>query len=85
MRDAGIQDGDYVIVDRSITPAHGRIVVAVVDGEYTVKRLYRRRGTVRLECANPTFAHIDFKDGQELAVWGVVTWTFRAHNAGVSR
>lgn len=84
MRDAGIQDGDYVIVDRSVTPAHGRIVVAVVDGEYTVKRLYKRKGVVRLDCANPTFANIELKDGQELYVWGVVTWTFRAHVSNVS-
>lgn len=84
MRDAGIQDGDYVIVDRSVTPAHGRIVVAVVDGEYTVKRLYKCKGVVRLDCANPTFANIELKDGQELYVWGVVTWTFRPHTSSVS-
>src|SRR5690606_28592944 len=84
MRDAGIQDGDYVIGDRSVTPAHGRIVVAVVGGEYTVKRLYKRKGLVRLDCANPTFANIELKDGQELYVWGVVTWTFRPHTSSVS-
>lgn len=84
MRDAGIHDGDYVIVDRSVTPVHGRIVVAVVDGEFTVKRLYKRKGLVRLDCANPTFANIELKDGQELYVWGVVTWTFRAHISNVS-
>lgn len=84
MRDAGIIDGDYVIVDRSITPTHGHIVVAVVDGEFTVKRLFKRKGLVRLDCANPTFANIELKDGQELTIWGVVTWTFRAHSHHVS-
>src|SRR5438094_414502 len=48
MRDAGIDDKDVVLVDRAITPAHGHIVVAVVDGEFTVKSLWKRGARVRL-------------------------------------
>src|SRR5690606_10303461 len=59
MRDAGIDDGDYVVVDRSLTAKHGSIVVAVVDGEFTIKRLYKRRGVVRLMAANPTYPNIE--------------------------
>ncbi|CAM5557951.1 LexA family protein [Eoetvoesiella caeni] len=77
MRDADIDDGDYVIVDRSIQAQHGHIIVAVVDGEFTIKRLFRKRGCVRLLAANPTFPNIEFKEGQELIVWGVVTWAFK--------
>lgn len=77
MRDVGIEDGDYVVVDRSLEPRHGRIVVAVVDGEFTIKRLHKRNGYVRLMSANPTFGHIELKDNQELTVWGVVTWTLK--------
>jgi DNA polymerase V len=84
MREAGIDDGDYAVVDRSITPAHGQIVVAVVDGEYTIKRLYRRGHRVRLDAANPTFPNIELRDGQELVVWGVVTWTIKCHLPGAA-
>lgn len=79
MRDAGIEDGDFVVIDRSVQPKHGHVIVAVVDGEFTIKRLYSKKGAVRLVAANPTFPDIDFKDGQELIVWGVVTWTLKQH------
>ncbi len=73
MAGAGIADGDLLVVDRSLEAASGDIVVAVIDGELTVKRLWRRGGRVRLLAENPAFAPIELKDGQELAVWGVVT------------
>ena len=46
MRDAGIDDGDYVVIDRSIEAKHGQVVLAVVDGEFTIKRLFKRAGRV---------------------------------------
>ena len=82
MRDAGIDDGDLVVIDRSVNAKHGQIVVAVVDGEFTIKRLYKKRNLVRLEAANPTFPNIDLRDGQELIIWGVVTWTLKRHTHG---
>ena len=69
----GIRDGDLLVVDRSLEAASGDIVVAVVDGELTVKRLWRRGGRVRLIPEAAGFEPIEFKDGQELTVWGVVT------------
>lgn len=77
MRDAGIQDGDVLVVDRAIEPETGMIVVAAVDGELTVKRYVRRRvggeDRVTLLAANPEHEPIELRDGQELYVWGVVT------------
>ena len=73
MREAGIDDGDTLVVDRAIKPQHGHIVVAVVDGEFTVKQLYQRAGRVRLKAANPTFPDIEPKDGQTVEIWGVVS------------
>ena len=73
MCEAGIDDGDTLVVDRAIKPRHGHIVVAVVDGEFTVKQLYQRAGRVRLKAANPTFPDIEPKDGQTVEVWGVVS------------
>ena len=49
------------------------IVVAVVDGDFTVKRLHQRAGRIKLKAANPTFADTVPKDGQTLEIWGVVT------------
>jgi DNA polymerase V len=72
MTDAGICEGDVIVVDRSIKPKSGQIVVAVVDGEFTVKQLVMRAGVVKLRAANPTFKDIVLKEGQELVVWGVV-------------
>lgn len=73
MRDAGIFDGDVLLVDRAIKPQHGKIVVAVVDGEFTCKQLYLRNGRLKLKAANPTFPDIVPKEGQQVEVWGVVT------------
>lgn len=73
MVDAGIDDGDELIVDRAVTPEHGRIVVAAVDGELTVKRFYQRDGVVRLIAENQEHPDIEILDGQELLIWGVVT------------
>ena len=73
MKDAGIFDGDMLVVDKAIKPRHGHIVVAVVDGEFTVKYLYQRAGRVKLKPANVTYPEITPKEGQTLEVWGVVT------------
>lgn len=70
---AGIRDGDILIVDKSITASDGDIVIATVDGEFTVKRLEKRLGLVRLMPENPEFKPIEFKNEQELVVFGVVT------------
>jgi len=80
MTGAGIFEGDTMVVDRSLEAASGSVVVAVVDGELTVKRLSIRRGKVRLLAENPEFTPIEFKDGQELVVWGVVTYVIHPVN-----
>ena len=58
MRDAGILDGDYVVAERVSTADDGEIVVAMIDDEATVKRLYREKEGVRLQPANPDFQPI---------------------------
>lgn len=73
MINAGIHDGDIIVVDRSVQPVDRSVVVAVVDGELTVKRLIMRSGTAELHAENPKYAPIRFQDGQELIIWGVVT------------
>jgi len=74
---AGIFNGDLLVVDRSLNPTSGSIVIAVVDGELTVRRLIRHEVTVILKPENPSFKEIEFRDEQELQVWGVVTSTIK--------
>lgn len=73
MVEAGIHDGDILVVDKSITAADGCVVIALLDGQFTVKTLEKKRGKIRLMPANPEFQPIELKDEQELQIWGVVT------------
>lgn len=73
MRNARIFDGDLLPVDRSIEPKHGHIVLAMIDGEFTIKRLYQRGRIVELHPDNHHFQPIRFVEGQELRILGVVT------------
>ncbi|MBP6818366.1 MAG: translesion error-prone DNA polymerase V autoproteolytic subunit [Ferrovibrio sp.] len=71
MRDAGILDGDLLIVDRSIPPVHGHIVVAGIDGDLTVKRLRRQGRRAWLVAANPDFPPIEITDREDAVIFGV--------------
>ena len=66
----GIFPNDLLIVDRSIEPTHNKIVIAIVDGEYTVKRLYKQGNVIKLLAENDTYPPIEIKG--ELEIWGVV-------------
>ena len=74
MRDAGIHSGDTLIVDKSVTPYDRQIVVAMIDGEFTVKRFRKRNGKIFLEAENPAFDPIEVGENQELTIWGSVTY-----------
>jgi len=77
MVEAGISDGDMLVVNRALVPQHMDVVVAEVDGEFTVKHFCQRAGQVSLRAANPTFPPILLKEGQTLTICGVVTFTVR--------
>jgi DNA polymerase V len=78
MTDAGIQDGDLLVVDRSITPLPGMVVIATVNGEFTVKR-YRKQGDrVWLEPGNKDYPAIEIGPDTEFQVFGVVRWRIGA-------
>ncbi|SEO34019.1 DNA polymerase V [Nitrosospira multiformis] len=72
MTGANIHDGDLLVVDRSIEPKHGHIILAVINNEYTVKRLYSMDGMIELWAENPAYPPIRVREHEELRVWGVV-------------
>lgn len=78
MRGAGIADGDELLVDRGVAAEDGRIVVADIDGELTVKRLKRTATGWLLQASNPDFADIPIGEKNELNIWGVVTCVLHA-------
>jgi DNA polymerase V len=82
---AGIHDGDKVVVDRALKPKHKDIVVAVVNGEYTIKRLYQYKGRIELRPENPDFPSMTFNEGQELQIWGVVVGVVRRYSSHSGR
>lgn len=70
---AGIHSGDILVVDRSLTPKHGNIVIAVIDGELTVKRLKSTADSLVLAAENPNYPPLTIHEGMDFRIWGVVT------------
>ena len=75
MTGANIHDGDMLVVDRSIEARHRHIVLAVINNEYTVKRLFCADGVIELHAENSAYAPIRFQEHEELQVWGVAVGT----------
>lgn len=73
MINAGINDNDILVVDRSIKPSHGKIIIAVLDGQMTVKRLYKSSGRIMLMPENDLYKPIEIQDHMNMEIWGVVT------------
>jgi DNA polymerase V len=73
MTGVGIYSGDLLIVDRAITPTNGSIIIAVVNGDLTVKRLHQSHGHITLLPENPAYEPIEIGHDVDFAVWGVVT------------
>jgi DNA polymerase V len=71
MRDAGILNGDLLVVDRAVEPRAGRVVVAVLDGGFTLKYLNRHQGRWRLEAAHPDYPPLELGDCDDARIWGV--------------
>ncbi len=74
MLGAGIHDGDLLVIDRSVDPAPGKAVVAIIDGELTVKYYKRDKGRTLLVPANPNYKPMDITNCEDATIWGVVTY-----------
>lgn len=80
---AGIQDGDYVVVDRSLRPRAGDVVVAVIDGLPSAKQVCRgQAGQLVLDFADAAGTELVLDEASEALVWGVITWSLTPHRPG---
>ena len=75
---SGIQNHDLIIVDKSIIPRPGNIVIAMIDGEFTVKRLEKKNDELYLKSENDNYPDFNFKNHNEIQIWGVVIYSI--HN-----
>ncbi len=73
MKNAGINSGDILVVDRAVAPADNKIIVAILNGEFTVKRMAKNRNGLFLMPENPNYEPIEIKGEMDFEVWGVVT------------
>ena len=78
MIDAGIDDGDLIVIDKSLEPKDGKIAVCFIDGEFTVKRLKVRKGVVWLIPENKNYKPLKISDESELIIWGIVTHVLKS-------
>lgn len=85
MLGAGIFPGDLLIVDRALNPVNGSIVIAVIDGEFTVKRLSMSKNKVELRPENRAFKPIPITEDTDFQVWGVVAYVVHVLRTGTSK
>jgi DNA polymerase V len=78
MMGAGLDDGDLLVIDRSLEPKDGKIAVCFIDGEFTVKRLKISVGVLYLMPANTRYKPIAVNEENTLLIWGVVTYVIKA-------
>tara|TARA_B110000902_G_C14126564_1_gene520304 strand:+ start:96 stop:536 length:441 start_codon:yes stop_codon:yes gene_type:complete len=73
MVDAGLSDNDLLVIDRSLSPAHNKIAVCFLDGEFTVKRLKVEKDEVWLQPENKNYQPIKITEENDFVIWGIVT------------
>jgi len=78
MLNAGLDDGDLLVIDRSLEATNGKIVVCFIDGEFTVKRLKKENDKLFLMPENKNYKPIEITDTTDLLIWGVVTYVIKA-------
>ena len=74
---AGLDDGDLLVIDRSLNPENGKIAVCLIDGEFTVKRIKKERKKLYLIPENNNYKPIELKEENELIIWGIVKYVIK--------
>jgi DNA polymerase V len=77
MMGAGIDDGDLLVIDRSLEPTDGRIAICLIDGEFTVKRLKLEIDCLYLMPENPAYQPIKVTQDNQLIIWAIVTYVIK--------
>ena len=77
MTGAGIDDGDILVIDKSIEPQDGKIAVCFIDGEFTVKRIKVQENSLLLLPENPKFNPIEITQENNFIIWGIVTYVVK--------
>ena len=74
---AGLDDGNLLVIDRSLDPENGKIAICLVDGEFTVKRIKKENNRLYLMPENKKYKPIELKEGNELIIWGIVEYVIK--------
>mgnify|MGYP001219597966 CR=1 FL=1 len=77
MENAGLSDGDLIVIDRSLNPENNKIAVCFVDGDFTVKRIIKKEGLLYLKPENQNYKKIVINEENQLIVWGIVTYVIK--------
>tara|TARA_Y100000766_G_C18430496_1_gene376393 strand:- start:76 stop:507 length:432 start_codon:yes stop_codon:yes gene_type:complete len=77
MLGAGIDDGDLLVIDKSLSPENGKIAVCFIDGDFTVKRIIKEKGKLYLKAENKKYKSIELSGESELIVWGIVEYVIK--------
>ena len=75
---AGLDDGDLLIIDRSLDPKNGKIAVCFIDGDFTVKRIIKKGTDLYLKPENKNYKPIKIDEENELQIWGIVTYVIKS-------
>jgi len=79
MINAGIKDKDLIIVDKSLTARPGNIIIAMIDGEFTIKRLSIKNNELYLKAENHNYPVFRFKNHIDVQIWGVVIYSIHSY------
>ena len=74
---AGLDDGDLLVIDRSLSPENGKIAICFIDGDFTVKRIKKEKNKLFLMPQNKKYKPIEIKEENELIIWGVVEYVIK--------
>ncbi len=78
MQDAGLSDGDLIVIDRALNIENNKICVCYLDGDFTVKRIIKRGRKLYLKPENKNYEEIEIKKDSELIVWGIITFVIKS-------
>ena len=77
MTGAGLEDGDLLVIDRSLNPENGKIAVCLIDGDFTVKRIKKEKHKLFLVPENKKYKKIEIREENELVIWGIVEYVIK--------